>query len=80
MVESGVWHLNQAATRSASVIHSYEVDTGLHQSRDEMNIAGEAIQLGDYQPTFDPFRMGDGLCQFRAVLTLTALDLGIHFR
>ncbi|MBV8475101.1 MAG: hypothetical protein JOZ36_00420 [Acidobacteria bacterium] len=32
-----------------------ELDTGLHQSGDEMNIARQAIQFGDEKRRIDPF-------------------------
>jgi len=44
-----LWHVDR-----------YEVDTRLHQARNEMNVRRQAVQFGDEKRGAEPVAFGDG--------------------
>ena len=49
----------------------------LHEVCDEGDVAGQAVELGDYQHGALALALGEGLCQFGPVVSLPGLDLGV---
>ena len=59
-------------------IAGHELDFGVHQGRDETEVSGEPVQLGNDQCSALLFGVSDGLEQARAVALLPALDVLIR--
>jgi hypothetical protein len=58
------------------IVHRDELNTRVHQRRDEGQVARQAIELGDDQLGLLPLADRQSLLEFGPLVALTALDLG----
>ena len=64
----------RATVSTCSHVTAYELNLAVHQVRDEGDVAGEPIELCDYQLGPVLLARGEGLRQFRPIIALAALD------
>src|SRR5258708_4369992 len=62
-------------SRSCRQIHRLKIDPGFHHVRDDANVSGEPVELGDHQDGFMEPAGCQGCGKLRAVATTPAFDL-----
>ena len=62
------------------IVTGDEIDSGIHEVRDEGQVPGQPIKLGNDQCCTGQLAAADGLLKFRSLILFAALDFDIFLQ